>query len=264
MSKQDFLVELGCEELPPKALNTLSEAFARGIESALASAALTHGKVHSFATPRRLAVRVDALLSQQPEREERIDGPPLSIAFDVNGQPTAAAHGFANKCGVPLGQLDKNGSKLSFSRRIAGQASRELLPAIVEAALAALPIPKRMRWGARREEFVRPTQWLLMLHGEQVIDCCILGQRASNKSYGHRFHHPQAVTIEHPARYLNELRRAYVLADFTERRRLIERRCRELATTEGGRAMMPTVFGRAARSADYDHAGQSKVFLPIR
>ncbi|KXU37551.1 glycine--tRNA ligase subunit beta [Ventosimonas gracilis] len=239
MSREDFLVELGCQELPPKALNDLSEAFARGIESGLAAASLRHGKIHRYGAPRRLAVRVDSLISQQPEREERIDGPPLSIAFDSNGLPTAAAQGFANKCGASLNQLDKSGSKLCFSRRIPGQSSRELLPAIVEAALAALPIPKRMRWGARREEFVRPTEWLLMLYGEQVIDCCILGQQAGALSYGHRFHHPQAVSVQRPASYLDDLRRAHVLADFAERRRLIERRCQALAEAEGGRAIMP-------------------------
>jgi len=239
MSREDFLVELGCQELPPKALDDLSEAFARGIESGLAAASLRHGKIHRYGAPRRLAVRVDDLISQQPEREERIDGPPLSIAFDSNGLPTAAAQGFANKCGVSLNQLDKSGSKLCFSRRIPGQSSRELLPAIVEAALAALPIPKRMRWGARREEFVRPTEWLLMLYGEQVIDCCILGQQAGALSYGHRFHHPQAVAVQRPASYLDDLRRAHVLADFAERRRLIERRCQALAEAEGGRAIMP-------------------------
>jgi len=239
MSRQDFLVELGCEELPPKALNLLSEAFARGIESGLAQAGFTHGKIQRYAAPRRLAVRVDSLISQQPEREERIDGPPIAICFDDSGQPTAAAQGFANKCGVSLRELDKSGAKLSFSRRIPGQSTNELLPEIVESALAALPIPKRMRWGARREEFVRPTQWLLMLYGEQVVDCCILGQKAGGQSYGHRFHHPQAVPIAHPTRYLEELRRAYVLADFAQRRSLIEKRCQALAAAEGGRAIMP-------------------------
>jgi len=239
MSRQDFLVELGCEELPPKALNSLSEAFARGIETGLAQAGLAHGKIHRYAAPRRLAVRVDSLHSQQPEREERIDGPPLAIAFDANGSATAAALGFASKCGVSLNQLDKTGPKLSFSRRILGQSSEALLPAIVEAALAALPIPKRMRWGARREEFVRPTQWLLMLYGEQVIDCNLLGQQAGGVSYGHRFHHPQAVQVPCPASYLDDLRRAHVLADFAERRRLIERRCQALAEAEGGHAIMP-------------------------
>jgi len=239
MSREDFLVELGCEELPPKALNLLSEAFARGIKSALAQAGLSHGKIQRFAAPRRLAVRVDALSHQQPEREERIDGPPIAICFDESGLPTAAAQGFANKCGVSLSELNKNGAKLSFSRRIPGRTSTELLPSIVESALAALPIPKRMRWGVRREEFVRPTQWLLMLFGEQVIDCCILGQRADGKSYGHRFHHPEAVPIAHPSRYLDELRRAYVLADFAQRRNLIEKRCQTLAAAEGGRAIMP-------------------------
>jgi len=239
MSRQDFLVELGCEELPPKALGMLGEAFARGIETGLAAASLMHGKIHRFAAPRRLAVRVDSLMEQQPEREERIDGPPLSIAFDANGVPTAAARGFAGKCGVSIEALSKNGTKLCFFRRIRGQSSHRLLPSIVEAALNALPIPKRMRWGARREEFVRPVQWLLMLHGTQVIDCCILGQQAGRLSYGHRFHHPHALSISHPASYLDELRRAYVLADFAQRRALIERRCQVLAEAEGGRVMMP-------------------------
>jgi len=239
MSKRDFLVELGCEELPPKALRTLSEAFARGIESGLAQARLTHGTIEPFAAPRRLAVRVNGLINQQPEREERIDGPPVSICFDDKGEPTAAALGFASKCGVALSELDNSGAKLRFSRRIPGQPSHQLLPAIVEAALAALPIPKRMRWGARREEFVRPTQWLLMLYGVEVVDCCILGQQAGNLSYGHRFHHPEAVVVQSPATYLDDLRSAHVLADFSERRKLIEQRSKALAEAEGGSAIMP-------------------------
>jgi len=237
--RQDFLVELGCQELPPKALKTLAEAFAEGMQNALKQAGLAHGKIHSYCAPRRLAVLVEALESEQPPREERIDGPPMSIAFDAAGLPTAAAQGFAAKCGARLDELDKSGAKLCFRRLIPGEPSSHLLPGMVENALAALPIPKRMRWGARREEFVRPTQWLLMLYGEQVIDCEILGQRAGNLSYGHRFHHPAAVSIARPRNYLQALREAKVLADFGERRQLIARRCKALAEAEGGSALMP-------------------------
>jgi len=239
MSAQDFLVELGTEELPPKALNTLADAFLAGIEKGLQAAGLTYSAKQVYAAPRRLAVLVTQLSTQQPDRSVNLDGPPRQAAFDADGNPTQAALGFAKKCGVDLSEIDQSGPKLRYSQSIAGKPTTSLLPTIVEDSLNDLPIPKRMRWGARREEFVRPTQWLVMLFGDQVIDCTILAQTAGRESRGHRFHHPESVRITSPAGYLNDLRNAHVLADFEERRQLISKRVAELALQHEGSAIVP-------------------------
>ena len=239
MSAQDFLVELGTEELPPKALNTLADAFLAGIEKGLQSAGLKFEAKQVYAAPRRLAVLLTALETQQPDRSINLDGPPRQAAFDAEGKPTQAALGFAKKCGVELSEIDQSGPKLRFSQVIKGKPTASLLPTIVEDSLNDLPIPKRMRWGARKEEFVRPTQWLVMLIGDQVIDCTILAQKAGRDSRGHRFHHPQSVRITAPANYLNDLRAAYVLADANERRELISKRTEELARLQEGTAIVP-------------------------
>lgn len=239
MQAQDFLVELGTEELPPKALKQLAEAFLAGVEKGLKDAGLGYQAARYYAAPRRLAVLVEQLATQQPDRTQQMDGPPLQAAFNAEGQPTPAALGFARKCGVELSELDQSGPRLRFVQSIAGQAASELLPGIVDQALAGLPIAKRMRWGAGKTEFVRPTQWLVMLLGEQVVPCEILSQQASNQSFGHRFHHPQAVTISHAAGYADDLRKAHVVADFAERRELIRRRVAELAAEQQGTAIVP-------------------------
>ena len=239
MSAQDFLVELGTEELPPKALNTLADAFLAGIEKGLQSAGLKFEAKKVYAAPRRLAVLLTALETQQPDRSINLDGPPRQAAFDAEGNPTQAALGFAKKCGVELSEIDQSGPKLRFSQVITGKPTASLLPTIVEDSLNDLPIPKRMRWGARKEEFVRPTQWLVMLLGDQVIDCTILAQKAGRDSRGHRFHHPESVRITSPANYLNDLRAAYVLADANERRELISKRTEELARLQEGTAIVP-------------------------
>ncbi len=239
MSALDFLVELGTEELPPKALAKLAEAFCAGIEKGLKDAGLGFVKARAYAAPRRLAVLVEQLATQQPDRSINLDGPPLQAAFDADGEPTQAALGFARKCGVDLAEIDRSGPKLKFSRTIEGQPAAQLLPAIVEASLNDLPIPKRMRWAARKDEFVRPTQWLVMLFGEQVIDCEILAQRAGRESRGHRFHSPGQVHISKPASYLEDLRGAHVIADFAERRALIAQRVEQLASEQSGTAIVP-------------------------
>jgi len=239
MSAQDFLVELGTEELPPKALNTLGDAFLSGIEKGLQAAGLNFTAKKVYAAPRRLAVLISGLDTQQPDRSINLDGPPRQAAFDAEGNPTQAALGFAKKCGVELSEIDQSGPKLRFSQRIVGKPTASLLPTIVEDSLNDLPIPKRMRWGARKVEFVRPTQWLVMLLGDQVVDCTILAQKAGRDSRGHRFHHPESVRISAPANYAEDLRKAYVLADASERRELISKRTAELAMQQEGTAIVP-------------------------
>jgi glycyl-tRNA synthetase beta chain len=242
MSARDFLVELGTEELPPKALKTLGEAFLAGIEKGLKAAGLSYSASRYYAAPRRLAVLIEQLEEQQADRTQNLDGPPVQAAFDKDGNPTQAALGFAKKCGVELSQIDQSGPKLKFSQSIPGQAAAGLLPGIVETSLNELPIPKRMRWGARKTEFVRPTQWLVMLFGDEVIDCEILAQQAGRVSRGHRFHANHEVRISAPANYAEDLRSAYVIADFNERRAQIAARVDQLAAEQQGTAIVPPVL----------------------
>ena len=239
MSALDFLVELGTEELPPKALKTLGESFLAGIEKGLKAAGLNYRGARYYAAPRRLAVLVEQLATEQPDRTVNLDGPPVQAAFDAEGNPTQAALGFAKKCGVELSAIDQSGPKLKFSQHIPGQRAYTLLPGIVENSLNELPIPKRMRWGARKTEFVRPSQWLVMLFGDQIVDCEILAQKANRFSRGHRFHANHEVRISAPAMYAQELRAAYVVADVTERREQIAKRIDQLAAEQQGTAIVP-------------------------
>lgn len=239
MSALDFLVELGTEELPPKALKTLGESFLAGIEKGLKAAGLNYRGARYYAAPRRLAVLVEQLATEQPDRTVNLDGPPVQAAFDAEGNPTQAALGFAKKCGVELSAIDQSGPKLKFSQHIPGQRAYTLLPGIVENSLNELPIPKRMRWGARKTEFVRPSQWLVMLFGDQIVDCEILAQKANRFSRGHRFHANHEVRISAPAMYAQELRAAYVIADVAERREQIAKRIEQLAAEQQGIAIVP-------------------------
>jgi glycyl-tRNA synthetase beta chain len=239
MSKQDFLVELGTEELPPKALKNLSAAFTSGIEQGLNDAGLNFGAVVSFAAPRRLAVRIEALEAQQADQEEILYGPPANIAFDADGKPTKAAEGFAARAGATAADLQTgDNGKLMIQRTIKGKNTVELLPAIVQNSLDKLPIPKRMRWGASRVEFVRPVQWLVMLFGSEVVNGEVLGLKAGNTSRGHRFHAPGEITIANPAEYQDKLRAAYVMADFAERAALINEQVAAKGKELGGEAVI--------------------------
>lgn len=239
MSHKDFLVELGTEELPPKALKTLAESFRDGIISGIKAAGLAHGEVKYFAAPRRLAVQIIGLSTQQPDRTISVDGPPVKAAFDANGNPTQAALGFARKNGVDISAIDKSGEKLRFVKEQKGDSATALLPGIITQSLNDLPIPKRMRWGASRVEFVRPTQWLVMLFGDDVLDCEILAQKSGRESRGHRFHANIPVRISSPSSYLEDLRGAWVQADFAERRAIILEKVQALAAKENGKAIIP-------------------------
>ena len=220
---QTFLVELGTEELPPKALKNLSLSFEQSIAAGLKAANIGFGKAHVFAAPRRLGVLVEELIEQQPDQTIEKLGPNISGAFDADGKPTKAAEGFARSCGVEFAQLQRTqtdkGERLVFRSVQPGKLTIELLPGIVSAALDQLPIPKRMRWGARRVEFVRPAHWLVMLFGKQIIDCEILGIKSGRETRGHRFHCNQAIALNHASEYQLTLEnKAYVIVDFNERR----------------------------------------------
>jgi glycyl-tRNA synthetase beta chain len=240
---RDFLVEIGTEELPPKALRGLEQAFASGLRSGLDKAVLEHGDLISFATPRRLAVWVKRLAASQPEQDIKRRGPPVSAAFDGAGAPTRAALAFAQSCGTTVEALQRvdegKGAFLFFVGNKPGAAVGDLLPGIVRAALEALPIPRRMRWGSSDAEFVRPVHWLIMLYGKDVIPTTLLDTAAGNMTRGHRFHAPKPIRITSPASYERALReRGYVLPDFAVRRELIRERVNATATELGGRALI--------------------------
>ena len=226
MSKADFLVEIGTEELPPKALRSLMTAFAENLAKAIAAARLEHGPVHAYASPRRLAVLVEKLGLQQDDRSVQQQGPPVKIAFSDDGKPTPAATAFARKCGVAVGELSRSktskGEWLAFAVVEKGRAAAEILPGLVEQALTSLPIPRRMRWGDGDIEFVRPVHWVILLHGRKAIKAPVLGITAGNQSRGHRVHSSGDLTISSPGSYLDTLEKdGYVIADFERRRALI-------------------------------------------
>ena len=243
MSRHDFLVEIGTEELPPRALKDLAAAFAENVAKGLDEAHLRHGKRQRFASPRRLAVLIKGLWEQQPEQQFKRRGPPISAAFDAAGAPTRAALAFAESCGTNVSSLsrvsDAKGEALFYSARLPGALARDLLPGIVQAALDALPIPKRMRWGNGDAQFVRPVQWVLLLFGKDALDARIIDTQSGHVTFGHRFHAPKPLRIATPGAYVATLReRGYVLADFEERREKIRRGVVELAQSLGGAPVM--------------------------
>lgn len=235
----DFIIEVGTEELPPKALRQLMDAFGAGLTAAIDDVMLEHGDVHAYASPRRLAVIVDALAHRQADRKIQQKGPPTRIAFDKKGKPTAAATAFAKKCGVDVSELDTNktdkGEWLIFEALQKGKTAAELMPLLVERTLSTLPIPRRMRWGDGDTEFVRPVHWVVMLHGKNVIAEPVMGAVAGNASRGHRFHSSGPIVIAEAREYLDALEvKGHVIADFARRRRLVRDGVTAAATEAGG------------------------------
>lgn len=238
-----FLVEIGTEELPPKALKRLAEAFRDGILDGLRKAQLDFSETVYFAAPRRLAVRVHDLACTQPEKQVERRGPALTAAFDSNGMPTPAAQGFARSNNVSVDQLQRietdKGAWLMHRFTQPGVPTQQLLPGIVETALDKLPVPKRMRWGSGTAQFVRPVHWVVMLFGSDVVESQVLGVRAGRESRGHRFHHPAALYLAEPAAYEPLLEtEGHVLPDFVARREAIYAQVQEAAVAAGGTAVI--------------------------
>ena len=244
MSTRDLLIEIGTEELPPKALKKLSEAFGQGISEGLKAAELSHGEIKLYAAPRRLAVLVSDLLEQQADKTTERRGPALTAAFDEEGNPSKAAEGFAKSCGVDsvndLERLETDkGAWLVYRAEEAGQATSALVPEIVNSALDKLPIPKRMRWGDLAAEFVRPVQWIVLLFGDEVIDTEILSVKSGRETRGHRFHHPDTLYIAEPAAYAPLLEtEGHVVADFATRREAVRAQVLEAGEKLGGDAVI--------------------------
>ena len=222
MIKHDLLIEIGTEELPPKALKRLATSFADEIHEGLDKQELEHDSYQWFASPRRLAVLVSNLVSEQEDREVEKRGPAVAAAFDDEGKPTKAAEGFARSCGVDVTELERletdKGSWLAYRAQEKGQSTDSLLEEIINNALAKLPIPKRMRWGDNDAEFVRPVHWVCIVFGDTAVNCRVMGIASSNISYGHRFHNPEAITISSASDYLTSLEaNGRVLVDYALR-----------------------------------------------
>ncbi|WP_329742102.1 glycine--tRNA ligase subunit beta [Dyella sp. A6] len=224
---KSLLIELGTEELPPKALDELSAAFLRGICDGLAKRGIEAAldRATAYCTPRRLAVLVPEVSRAQPEQAIERRGPAASAGLDADGQPSKALQGFASSCGVAVEQLEKletdKGAWFVYRSVQPGQSLAALLPAIVEDALKGLPIPRPMRWADHDYTFVRPVHWLVMLHGDAIIDGEVLGLKSGRKSRGHRFMHANPVHVLDADSWLDALRAAKVLADPAERRQRI-------------------------------------------
>lgn len=242
MSVQDFFVEIGTEELPPKALKTLATAFADNITEELAKQNLSHCEVHWYAAPRRLAVRVNQLALQQQDKVVEKRGPALAAAFDADGKPTKAAAAWAASNGITAEQAERletdKGAWLIHKALIKGESTASLLPAVVSTALAKLPIAKPMRWGNSTAEFIRPVHTVTLLLGDDVVPATILGKEAGRVSYGHRFHAPALVEIKNADSYLSTLEQSYVIADFAKRKAIIAENVAAQAKALNGVALM--------------------------
>ena len=242
MSKETLLIELGTEELPPKILKKLALSFLEQIKIQLDSADLSYEGIKWFATPRRMAVLISELESQQADKIIEKRGPAINVAFDADGNASKAAMGWARSNGIEIEQAQRlktdKGEWLLYRSTQTGKSVEEIIPEMVNTAVAKLAIAKPMRWGSARTQFIRPVHTLTLLYGAKIINGKTLGVSASNKVTGHRFHHHGLVTIEHADDYISALKKAYVIADYDERRELISEQIKEVADSINGRALI--------------------------
>ncbi|KFC77115.1 glycine--tRNA ligase subunit beta [Buttiauxella agrestis] len=241
MSEKTFLVEIGTEELPPKALRSLAESFAANVTAELDAANLAHGEVKWFAAPRRLALKISNLAESQPDREVEKRGPAISAAFDAEGKPSKAAEGWARGCGITVEQAERlatdKGEWLMYRAHVKGESAQALLPAMIATALTKLPIPKLMRWGDNNTQFVRPVHTVTLLLGDEVIPATILGIASDRVIRGHRFMGEPEFTIDNADQYPEILfTRGKVIADYEQRKAVIKEGAEEAARKIGGNA----------------------------
>ncbi|MES1929245.1 glycine--tRNA ligase [Salinisphaera dokdonensis CL-ES53] len=238
-----LLIEIGVEELPPKAMRTLADAFANGVTRGLHEAGLAIGKTERYATPRRLAVSIaDVAGMTEPEAVEKA-GPTVAIAFDDNGNATKAAEGFARSLGTTVDALDREdsdkGERLVYRATEPGKSLDTLLQGVVDQALRALPIPKLMRWGDTDAAFVRPVHWLVALHGASVVPLEVFGEKSDRQTFGHRFHFPEAIALDNADDYSARLLEpGQVIADPDIRKQRIDQQVRDAGEQFGGRALI--------------------------
>ncbi|AWH88963.1 glycine--tRNA ligase subunit beta [Limnobaculum parvum] len=239
MTQQTFLVEIGTEELPPKALRSLAESFAANFKAELDNANLSYSAVEWFAAPRRLALKVTELQGSQPDREVEKRGPAIAQAFDAEGKPSKAADGWARGCGITVEQAERlatdKGEWLMYRAQVKGQPVQALLSDLVAQSLAKLPIPKPMRWGDKETQFIRPVHTVTMLYGSELIDGTILGIQSDRIIRGHRFMGEPEFTIGSADQYPKILiERGKVIADYDTRKLLIKRDAEAAANKLGG------------------------------
>ena len=239
MSVENLIIELGTEELPPKSLRTLAEAFRDGIKAQLEKADIAFESIEFLASPRRLAVSVKALATGQQDKIIEKRGPAISSAFDGDGNPTKAAQGWARSNGITVEEADRlktdKGEWLVFKAQVKGQETKSLLGNMVEIALNKLPITKPMRWGSNSMQFIRPTKTLTILLGDELIDATVLGCKSARIIRGHRFHCDKELVLDHADNYVSLLREeGYVIADYEERKALVKEQVIAAATKENG------------------------------
>lgn len=239
MTDKTFLVEIGTEELPPKALRSLAEAFAAQVTAELDAANLAHGEVSWFASPRRLALKVATLSAAQPDREVEKRGPAIAAAFDAEGNATKAAEGWARGNGITVDQAERlstdKGEWLVHRAQIKGETAQALLPAMIATALSKLPVPKLMRWGASDVQFVRPVHTVTLLLGDELIPGTILGIDSARVIRGHRFMGEKEITLENADQYPEILeKRGQVIANYQTRKAMIKADAEAAARQLGG------------------------------
>ncbi|KEI35752.1 glycyl-tRNA synthetase beta chain [Francisella sp. W12-1067] len=267
---KNFLFELGTEELPPKALKNLAQSLLISVEDQLKEAEIEFAQTKWFASPRRLAFIINDLAESQKDLTVEKQGPLVSIAYK-NNQPTPVGLGFAKSCGVEFDQLQKidtpKGEKLFYKSIQKGQKTVVLLQEIITKALKQLPIPKMMRWGASEVEFVRPVHWVLALYGDNIVDIEILGHKAANITYGHRFHNPAAIIITSIASYVDALEDAMVIVEWDQRRQKIIEQAQNLAKQHGYKVVLDSdLVDEVCAIVEYPNAmlcGFNKDFLRV-
>ena len=234
---KDLLIEIGTEELPPKSLRTMMENLGSNFSQKLNEAELEFESLQTFATPRRLALLIKSLAAAQPDHIVEKRGPSLKAAYDEAGQPSKAALGFMRSCGIKdLSHLEQQetekGTWLVYRVQKSGAHLKDLITELINSSLAELPIDRRMRWGASREEFVRPVHWLVVLHGSEVLPATVLGVNAGNITSGHRFMAPGEISLDSASSYVNCLHEANVVVDFESRKQLIVDQLDDMAVHE--------------------------------
>lgn len=258
---QDLLFEIGTEELPPKALKNLADSLALSLKTQLEKASFTFEAVSSYASPRRLAVIVNQVQTEQEDKKITRQGPFVSAAFDQAGKPTPAALGFARSCGVDdIHLLDQvktdKGDKLSFEVTEKGKSLSDVIEEMLKQAIKSLPIPKMMRWGNYDYQFVRPVHWIVLMLGKEAIPVHLFGHKADNITYGHRFHHPEALTIEEPKAYVKLLKETgHVLVDWDERKQILVEQAKALAKKHNAKAVLDEALVEEVTAiVEYPHA----------
>lgn len=242
MRTENLLVEIGTEELPPKSLKKLAQAFADNTRAELEKLKLDFVDVSWLASPRRLAIKVQALAAAQQDKTVEKRGPAINVAFDAAGEPTKAALGWARGNGITVDQAERletdKGAWLLHKAQVKGQGINELIPGVIANALNKLPIPKMMKWGSSKIQFIRPVHTVTMYYGNETIDGTILGKKASTEIRGHRFHHEGLVAISHADEYEDNLMKAYVAVDYEQRKATIKAQVEQAAKDLSGVAVI--------------------------